>query len=259
MKEPERIVSLSLNTDEILLELAGPSLVAITGFSDDPSASPSAQRAKKIRSRSIMSIEHLLGLKPDLVFLPMFAPVHFKEVLAQEHIATTDATVPSTLQELERNIKDIGKRLGQNKKAETMISNMKNKLERATLRATCARGRSILLVTPTGVAPGQNTLIDDVLTQLGLRNLARRKGSGHVQIKQEELLSLQPDFLLVSAYTADAQSRTPFGAEMLYPDSSKRLHVPDAYLMTTSHHIAETAYRISEAVAEHCTLGAAHP
>lgn len=73
-KKPERIVSLTISTDEILLELvAVERIAALTYLVDDPGISNAVEKSKKVSARlDGNSAEAILALKPDLVIVADF-------------------------------------------------------------------------------------------------------------------------------------------------------------------------------------------
>ncbi len=67
---PRRIASLTLMTDEILLDLVPVQrLVAVTAMADDPAISNVAGRIGRAARRLTLNVEQLLALAPDLLFV----------------------------------------------------------------------------------------------------------------------------------------------------------------------------------------------
>ena len=67
--KPVRIASLTMFTDEVLLELVAPRrIVAVTAFAVDPAISNVTAKAAGIPNKLSMNVEVLVSLKPDLLF-----------------------------------------------------------------------------------------------------------------------------------------------------------------------------------------------
>ena len=76
-KNPEKIVSLTVGSDEILLELLNTDyerqrISALSSLADDPVYSESIEMAKKVRGRVGAQIESVVNLKPDLVICAQY-------------------------------------------------------------------------------------------------------------------------------------------------------------------------------------------
>ena len=73
--QPRRIVSLTIRSDEILMELAEEgTVIALSKWADDPVASNISEAAKQIPLRALPSEEMILGMKPDLVVASQSQP-----------------------------------------------------------------------------------------------------------------------------------------------------------------------------------------
>ena len=75
MHKPQRIVSLSISTDEILLDLvAAKRIVALTTYVDDVGISNAVVKAKAVQGRVQpgSNPEGILALKADVILLPDF-------------------------------------------------------------------------------------------------------------------------------------------------------------------------------------------
>ena len=82
-EKPQRVASLGLATDEILLAIAPPEqIAALTAYADDPGLSSMTEAAKavsvKLKDRSP---ERVLALHPDLVFTTDGVPKELVESL----------------------------------------------------------------------------------------------------------------------------------------------------------------------------------
>ncbi|MGM9583117.1 MAG: ABC transporter substrate-binding protein, partial [Phascolarctobacterium sp.] len=88
VQKPHRIVSLSISTDEILLDLVpAKHITALTKYADDAGISNVVERARAIEGRvQDTNPESILALKPDLILMPDFTSRDTIESLREMHL-----------------------------------------------------------------------------------------------------------------------------------------------------------------------------
>ncbi|HEY8459429.1 MAG TPA: ABC transporter substrate-binding protein, partial [Blastocatellia bacterium] len=73
-REPQRIASQTLGTDEILLAICPPErIVALSNLADDENYSNAVEAARQIPNRTTEGPEQILQLKPDLIFVASYS------------------------------------------------------------------------------------------------------------------------------------------------------------------------------------------
>ena len=192
---PERLVSLTPGTTEILFALGlGSRVVGDTGYCNFP---PAAAGKRKVGDSTI-SVEAVLGLKPDLVL------AHGKlneTVVAQlERLGLTVFTMdPKTVSEVARDIRSVGLITGRPKTARAVAARLEQSVFRA--KAACAkRGRKrVLFVVQSDPlwAAGPNTFVDEMIRDVNARNVAGDARAGYVTFSKELAVSRNPDLILV--------------------------------------------------------------
>lgn len=193
---PERIVSLNPSNTEIVFALgAGDKLVGITSFCDYPQ---DTHDIEKIGDFEGPNVELLKKVQPDVIL----AGVYLQEDIA---IAIEGLGVPvitteaSNFDGIYDSIGLIGKIVGKEEKAEIIISQMHEAIDRVkgkTKNREKARIFYIAWADPL-ITTGSDTFVDDVISITGAENIA--KGIvGWTHYSTEELLRQNPDILIVA-------------------------------------------------------------
>ena len=220
---PQRIVSLNLCTDQLLMMLVEPSrIAAVTHLARQPTLSPLAARAAKLPINHGKAEEVFL-LNPDLVLVGTYTAQTTVNLLRrlQRHIVTIAPA--NSFADIFRNIEIIGNAVGEQVKAEKMITDLKAKLEQLDSRTNAPRDQSsrplAALYFANGYSSGRNTLADEVVKKSGFRTLGEKLGfSGTRKISLEALILARPDVLITEqkSYDGDAMAYEIFGHPALH-------------------------------------------
>lgn len=216
---PQRVVSLNLCTDLLLLEIAGPTQIAgLTALARDPALSPYAAAAARLPVTHVQG-EALLALAPDLILATPQAAVSTVALLRQLGLRVELLPPPTTVDELRQTLRRIGELLGQTPRAEALIASIDP--------IAAPPAGSAWLLQAGGHTPGTASLGHALLLQAGLRDLAQHTpyaSGGFVPL--ERLLSARADVLVLSTSTGRANSLAEqFLAHPALAHTSAR-HVP---------------------------------
>ncbi len=194
---PQRIVSLNMCTDELVLRLARPEHVAsVTWLSQDPRNANMATRARSIRANHGL-VEEVLAHKPDLVVAGAYTTRSTVALLKRVGVPVREFGVPGNLAEMRQQIRDMAKLLGEPQDGEALIAEIDKRLATLADRPRPARPRAIVL-RPNGFTTGRGSLVDEILTAAGLSNLAAELGIDHYgQIALETVALGQADILIL--------------------------------------------------------------
>lgn len=200
---PQRIVSCSVAGDEILLQILKTKedrkrLLAVSSFADDARYSTVTEEAREIRTRTGTNIEQLLALKPDLVIAASFNQPEFVSLLKKLNMKVHIMEGFQSLADLKRHIQELGTLVGVEAESRKLNETMMEELER--FKKSNTKGIKILPILSDRTLVGKNTLLDDILTHVGFRNVVSEMGIvGWQKISEEKLLTLNPDRILTSA------------------------------------------------------------
>lgn len=206
---PSRIVSMSLASDEILLELLPhcgglDRLTAVSTFADDSTSSHATQTAKAVKARVHSEPEGVLGLKPDLVIAASFNRSSLLELLAKKKIPLRILSRFSSHKDIVANIETIGEATGCRKAAADIASTFQRKIDAIVASTKQLPLESAVSYSHDFTVMARNTLFDDLLTINNLSNAASTAGLQHwPKVSPEALLKWDPDWIVISCDGSD--------------------------------------------------------
>ncbi|MEJ2621266.1 MAG: ABC transporter substrate-binding protein [Candidatus Thiodiazotropha sp.] len=204
---PQRVVSLNLCSDQLLLMLAAPHQVAsVSHLAIEESSSFVAQEAAAYPLNHA-NLEEIIHLQPDLVLTVPYTNPRLLSSLQQLGYETYQLRLGSQLSEITSEIARLASRLGQEAKGaaiiETMHQQIKLELEQPQVDQPTA-----LFYQPRGYTSAAGTLQDEAMKLAGWRNSATAAGlSGYVITPIEQILHWRPQLLITSTYGEAGNSR----------------------------------------------------
>lgn len=194
---PQRVASLNLCTDELLLMLADPrQVVSVTHLSQQRAETPLWQQARRYRKNdgSLLSVA---ALKPELV-LTMGGGARDRIGIANKlGMRTLDLPYPQSLADVEASIGQVGAALGRPQAGKQLLSRI------GALRASAPRqGRDAIWLGGGGRSVAAQGLAADWMRLAGLR---QRPLQGD-RVSLEQLLVSPPLILLRSDYRSGQYS-----------------------------------------------------
>jgi iron complex transport system substrate-binding protein len=205
---PQRVVSINLCTDQLLLALAEPSQIAGLGrFAWRKETSFLADRALNYPSLRGTAEEVLLR-RPDLVLAGAFSGRATRDVLQAHGIRVETFVPPRNLGEAKAEAERVAALLGQDQRGARLVADIDAALA-AAMDAARARPRlTALAIERRGFASGRDTLLSSVMQVAGLANAADALGlTSIVRVPLETMLKLRPD-VLVMEEAAEARDQS---------------------------------------------------
>ncbi|MGI6246747.1 MAG: ABC transporter substrate-binding protein [Pseudochelatococcus sp.] len=196
--EPIRVVSINMCADELLLRLAEPgSIAAVSHLSRDPRNSAFAAQAAAYPVTHGRA-EEVMALAPDLVLASAFTAPATLSMLRRLGVPLATLGVPHTFDGIADQMREVARLLGRPENGEREVRRMAARLAAAASDAP-ARATALVLQA-NNIVVGRDTLIDGVLAQAGLVNLAARDGiAGYGRMSLEAIVSRPPDILIVDS------------------------------------------------------------
>ena len=196
--KPQRIVSLSLCTDQILLQLVEKErIAAITFLGIDPVYSYEWQAAQGITTHSGLA-ESIVPLNPDLIIGSTYSTGNAIPMMAQLGYPTTTFDSPTTLNEAETLARDIGKAVGESERAEQLIQTMRADIAKAKAIVAKLPPQVAISYGPNGYTAGKFTLKNEILHAAGYRNLGAELGIDYYgNVSLEQLVISNPDIVVI--------------------------------------------------------------
>lgn len=192
---PERVVSMNLCTDQLLMLLAAPEqIVALSRLARDPRSSAMAEEAQAYRVHS-SAAEEVYWLDPDLVLAGTYTARPAVAMLERLGVRVETFPIEERMAQIPAHLRRMGALLGREARAEALVAEFKAGL--ATLAEEAAQGPRVAMYGPGGYSAGTETLTHEILTAAGYRNVAEELGrpfGGYLHL--EELAMVAPDMVL---------------------------------------------------------------
>ena len=187
---PHRIMSLTVCTDELLMDLAPPSRIdSISYLSREKAALKLWPEAARLPVNH-NSAEEILTERPDLVLTLVYASTDMRGLLEKSGIRFLEVPQAGNFDQIRAVTRMVGDAIGEHERAEQLIARMD-----ATLREL-ATGKPKQTIRVAGwggggFVPGGDTLFNAVLDEAGGGHIARRDSYYDV----ESLIAAKPDIL----------------------------------------------------------------
>lgn len=194
---PQRIVSINLCADQLLMTLLPRErLISVTHLAADPTQSMMAGQARGVPVNHGRADE-VVRLKPDLVVAGRYSQTQTVALLRALGIPVLELDVPSSTEQLIKQMDDLGQRLGVSQTAHIEIERFRRALDELDRSELPNRPLAALYRVNRGTE-GRDTLIGELMHRAGMRNVAdelgvRRWGT----LPMESLLLAQPDIIIV--------------------------------------------------------------
>lgn len=196
---PQRIVSINLCADELLLALADPRQIAsLSTYATDPDLSTIREQAAAFPHRAA-SAESVIAFAPDLVLAGRFTKRDTRDMLTRLGYRLELLDAPRSLADSEKQIRQVATLVGHPDRGETLI---------AAIEAAKARTEAAAPSTkPTaanyqrrGYVAGSDTLMSELLATAGFADaggaLAGKTGRF---VPLEKVVAQPPDFIVVAS------------------------------------------------------------
>lgn len=195
----QRIVSLNLCTDELLLRLAErPKIASVTWLSRDPSGSNVASLAEQVPINYGLA-EQVVASEPSLVLAGTFTTRIAVGMLKRTAIPVAEFGVPRSFDEVRQQIRDVAALVQAEAKGRALIDEIDRRVAAVAGKPRTLRPTAVVL-NPNGATVGQGTLADQVMTAAGLDNIAAKlRTDNYGQIPLEIVALHAVDVLIVSA------------------------------------------------------------
>jgi len=203
---PQRIVSLSLCTDQLLLMLAPRQhIVSLTRGAVDPDLSYMAAEANGFLLTG-GNIEEVLPLNPDLIVGSAFASRDAVHFLRQLGYPVKLIGLPVSIAEIRDLLLAFGEWVGFPERAEQVVRKMDWQLANLNLQQDRVK-KTALIYSSNGYTIGSGTLENVMLNAAGFHNLAVDMGVvGFEQITLERVVAAQPAFLFIENHIDNSDS-----------------------------------------------------
>mgnify|MGYP000891670972 FL=1 len=262
-EKPQRVVSLGLATDEILLAIAPPEQIsALTSYSDDPGLSAMTEEAKAVSVKlKDKSPERVLALHPNLVLTTDGVSKEEVESLRDLGLTVYASRTPKRIEGIFTRIEEIGRLTGQEENAAALIAEKRARLadvERRVGDIPEEEQPIIVAFAFSGVFGQKDGLFDDMCRHASLRNGAAMVGlTTDTPVSMEQIVALDPDVFLLPTWSAEGEKTEDFRKKLrndplfMHVKAVRENHlytVPDTYRYSAGQNAIECVYELARAV-----------
>lgn len=202
----QKVASLAPSNTEILFAIgAGAQVIARDSFSDFPEQALAV--ADIGGGFGEIDTETLVSLEPDLVLAAEINPVENVQMLEDLGLKVFYLSNPKELDGLYENLRTVARLVGHEAETEGLIESLKLRVSTIEEKVSSLQERPLVFYELDGTDPsapwtsGPGTFIDLLLTKAGGDNLGNTLDSEWVQISVEELITQNPDVILLGDYT----------------------------------------------------------
>lgn len=261
-QKPQRIVSLSLGTDEILVELVPMErILALTYLADDPGISNVTEQAKLVPKKVKANPETIIALHPDVVFIGDWQPIELIQILREAGIPVYVYKTPQTVNDVKSEIREIAHVVGEEQAGQQMVGQMESKLlgvQKSLEKVRPEERKSVILFSLTGGIGGKGSLFDDICQSAGVVNGASKVGVGkNDTMTKEQIVEANPDVFImpmwdytgktdVNQYKSEIQA-DPVFQTLTAIKQQQLVMIPDRYLSSTSQYIVQGVADVAKA------------
>jgi iron complex transport system substrate-binding protein len=203
---PQHVMSLSMCTDDLLLELLPPERIAsVTYYSRDPGNSYQWPQAAKVRV-NWGTVEEVLAEKPDLVLAGTYTTPAARSLLKKLGWPLLEVAPAVDFDQIRAVTRQVAHALKRDAEGETLIAKMDSTLQ----ELAASKPRQIIRVAAWGEGgsiPGKGTLFDAILEAAGGVNVAATLDGRYTSFEIEQLIAAHPDVLAYASDIGDTPGR----------------------------------------------------
>jgi iron complex transport system substrate-binding protein len=246
---PQRIASVSLGSDEVLLSLVEPErIIAVTAFAQDPAISNVAVQAQAIPNTiaAAEDTEFIISLEPDIVFVASFTTPDVIQQLRDAGLTVFATGFPVGFQQIKDNITLLGQAVGAEERAAELVEWMDSEIAMVSGAVAQDNIVSALYLTPGNYTSGVNSSISEVIAAANGLDVAAQAGiEQFAPVSDEFIIEQDPQVILLSGWTpwdptfVDTFNNNPAFADLQAVKNGRVYVANDAHLTTVSHYIVE--------------------
>lgn len=233
--KPQRVVSLNLCADQILMEVLTPEqLVGITHLSLDSGISYHYKKAQNYQDHQ-GRIEEIIALKPDLIVAGQFTTQPINQLLEKLGYTVVRIGLPKTIIEIKQQILTLGQHVGAPEQAGQAVKEMTESLARLRVNRIQGEPRAAIYYA-NGFSAGKQTIVDEALRYAGFKNVAVEQGLDFIApLSMESLIKAQPDVFILGRYQENTDSMAhqvlqhPALQSYIRSNHAKTIEMPDRY------------------------------
>ena len=259
--KPQRIVSMSIGTDEILLDLVPiERIISVTHLADDGGISNVVERVKQIPNRAYGNApERVIGLNPDLVIISDFFPPESYQTLRDMGMKVYVYKTPSNLQEIKNAILELAQVVGEPDNGARLVKKMEERLKKTQARLADIKDKKrVLFISGNGAYFSPEGTFHDTCRQAFVQDVTQELGyTQSCRLSQEIIVKLNPDSFVIGDWNFDGKNSPEFLKQQLLENKAylttnagknkSVITIPSAHLLTCSQHFVSGVEDLAKA------------
>ncbi len=195
--KPQKIVSINLCTDQLLMMLAEPERIASVSYlAARADISVMAQQAAGIRQNHGLA-EEILMMKPDLILAGTFTSKPTVFMLKRLGYPVLEVPVAYSFADIRRNLRMVAAAMGEKQRGELLIKDFDRRLARLFVGQLKNRPVAVYY-RENSYTTGGDTLVNAILNAAGFQNLAAKLGiTGSGRLPLETLVTRHSDVIIL--------------------------------------------------------------
>ena len=213
-KPPQRIVSLTVCTDQLLLDLAPRGRIAAVSYlAIDPTLSLKVEEARGLKGVRGLA-EEVLQLNPDLVIAQEYSATATVNLLRRLGYRVVLVPLATDFESMRQGIRIIAQAVGEETRGEELIDAFDKRL--AAARPIGPERPTAVAYQVNSLASGPGSLVDAALQAAGFHNVARDRPLGPGgRLPLEEIVADPPDLVVLA--NAPDEFRSTVGDNLRHP------------------------------------------
>lgn len=204
--KPERIVTLGLYTDEMVLGMVPTNkMAAVSHYLDDPKESVLVEKAKKILNKvTDPTVEQILSWQPDLVIANGWTSQDKIQTLTDMGIPVVVCGPANSYEDIQGTLRLVAESIGEVEKGEKIRQKMdeiRDEITAKVAKIPAEERKSVVLLSLMTSYGGAGSAFDDMCRHAGVVNASAAAGLKNGQtLTKEMLVKSDPDFLLLPIF-----------------------------------------------------------
>jgi iron complex transport system substrate-binding protein len=248
-RKPQRVASINLSADEVLVEILPPErLVSVTRWADAPGTSNVVGRVPAgVHRFEKADMEQLVALRPELVVVSEYTDADFLKQLERSGLRVHRMQGLDTLAGVRGAILDLGRAVGEDEAARRLVAAYDARLAELGRRLAGARKPRVLYWSGNMTA-GAGTAIGALIEAAGAVNLGREMGiTGIAPPGAERAFVADPDVVLVGTWPDSKQAliNHPLLSQLAAVREGRIVALRTELLVALSQYSADAAWELA--------------
>ncbi len=264
--KPQRIISLTYGTDEILVDVVEiKRIIAMSRWAEDEGITfITSEQYAKVGRKAYDNTEDIIAMQPDLVVASTATSKEIVDRLRENGLKVYIARSPHTYKEMCDKVQNLATAVGEKQKGAELIEQMDKRIAFVDqkLKAYTGDKRKVAVAFNFNSPMGRRgDLLDNMMTMAHIVNGAAAYDpgiKGQPVISKEQVVLINPDVFLLPTWNGGKKKDVQAFADTLRHDPAYQnikavknddlVFVDDKYRYVASHHVAEAVETFAKGV-----------